>query len=173
MGLMKVGATLWRLSFWWLVFKKTCIYGVFIGVLNWRCCWFLSSCKLPWGNSFQKVSIYLQINILPFLQVRKVRLFQDEEIYSDLYLTVCEWPSDSSKVIVFGFKYVSLNEIWLESYMSGSTPEYPMLPWKHLLKAFWTILFYTLSYQLCSRHLLSACLMCSGWDVPWLDFVVL
>ncbi|XP_025905652.1 DDB1- and CUL4-associated factor 15, partial [Nothoprocta perdicaria] len=35
--------------------------------------------------------------------VRQVRLFQDEEIYSDLYLTVCEWPGDSSKVIVFGF----------------------------------------------------------------------
>lgn len=40
----------------------------------------------------------------PLPQVRQVRLFQDEEIYSDLYLTVCEWPSDSSKVIVFGFK---------------------------------------------------------------------
>lgn len=38
------------------------------------------------------------------VQVRQVRLFQDEEIYSDLYLTVCEWPSDASKVIVFGFK---------------------------------------------------------------------
>ena len=37
-------------------------------------------------------------------QVRQVRLFQDEQIYSDLYLTVCEWPSDSSKLIVFGFK---------------------------------------------------------------------
>ncbi|XP_063787187.1 DDB1- and CUL4-associated factor 15 [Pseudophryne corroboree] len=35
--------------------------------------------------------------------VRQIRLFQDEEIYSDLFLTVCEWPSDSSKVIVFGF----------------------------------------------------------------------
>ncbi|KAJ1160910.1 hypothetical protein NDU88_001400 [Pleurodeles waltl] len=35
--------------------------------------------------------------------VRQVRLFQDEEIYSDLYLTVCEWPNDSSKIIVFGF----------------------------------------------------------------------
>lgn len=40
----------------------------------------------------------------PAAQVRQVRLFQDEEIYSDLYLTVCEWPSDASKVIVFGFK---------------------------------------------------------------------
>ncbi|XP_068128266.1 DDB1- and CUL4-associated factor 15 [Hyperolius riggenbachi] len=35
--------------------------------------------------------------------IQQVRLFQDEEIYSDLFLTVCEWPSDSSKVIVFGF----------------------------------------------------------------------
>ncbi|NWI38563.1 DCA15 factor, partial [Picathartes gymnocephalus] len=39
--------------------------------------------------------------------VRQVRLFQDEEIYSDLYLTVCEWPGDSDKVIVFGFKWVA------------------------------------------------------------------
>lgn len=43
-------------------------------------------------------------SLYPLPQVRQVRLFQDEEIYSDLYLTVCEWPSDSSKVIVFGFK---------------------------------------------------------------------
>ncbi|NWY72180.1 DCA15 factor, partial [Erithacus rubecula] len=35
--------------------------------------------------------------------VRQVRLFQDEEIYSDLYLIVCEWPGDSDKLIVFGF----------------------------------------------------------------------
>ncbi|XP_014748705.1 PREDICTED: DDB1- and CUL4-associated factor 15 [Sturnus vulgaris] len=35
--------------------------------------------------------------------VRQVRLFQDEQIYSDLYLTLCEWPGDSDKVIVFGF----------------------------------------------------------------------
>ncbi|KAG5208666.1 DDB1- and CUL4-associated factor 15 [Ovis aries] len=41
--------------------------------------------------------------------VRQVRLFQDEEIYSDLYLTVCEWPSDASKVIVFGFNTRSAN----------------------------------------------------------------
>ncbi|XP_044538673.1 DDB1- and CUL4-associated factor 15-like isoform X2 [Gracilinanus agilis] len=34
--------------------------------------------------------------------VRQVRLFQEEEIYSDLYLTVCEWPSDSNKIIIFG-----------------------------------------------------------------------
>lgn len=52
--------------------------------------------------------ICVLISVFLFLQVRQVRLFQDEEIYSDLYLTVCEWPSDSSKVIVFGFKYASL-----------------------------------------------------------------
>ncbi|KAG9472469.1 hypothetical protein GDO78_019412 [Eleutherodactylus coqui] len=35
--------------------------------------------------------------------VQQVRLFKEEEIYSDLYLTICEWPGDSSKLIVFGF----------------------------------------------------------------------
>uniref|UniRef100_A0A8C5W820 DDB1 and CUL4 associated factor 15 n=1 Tax=Leptobrachium leishanense TaxID=445787 RepID=A0A8C5W820_9ANUR len=35
--------------------------------------------------------------------IRQVRLFPDEDIYNDLFLTVCEWPSDGSKVIVFGF----------------------------------------------------------------------
>ncbi|XP_031803553.1 DDB1- and CUL4-associated factor 15 isoform X2 [Sarcophilus harrisii] len=49
--------------------------------------------------------------------VRQVRLFQDEEIYSDLYLTVCEWPSDSSKVIVFGFNTRSANGILMNMMM--------------------------------------------------------
>uniref|UniRef100_A0A8D2L9R1 DDB1 and CUL4 associated factor 15 n=1 Tax=Varanus komodoensis TaxID=61221 RepID=A0A8D2L9R1_VARKO len=50
--------------------------------------------------------------------VRQVRLFQDEEIYSDLYLTVCEWPSDSSKVIVFGFNTRSANGLLMNMMMS-------------------------------------------------------
>ncbi|XP_054859727.1 DDB1- and CUL4-associated factor 15 [Eublepharis macularius] len=50
--------------------------------------------------------------------VRQVRLFQDEEIYSDLYLTVCEWPSDSSKVIVFGFNTRSSNGLLINMMMS-------------------------------------------------------
>ncbi|XP_001366489.2 DDB1- and CUL4-associated factor 15 isoform X2 [Monodelphis domestica] len=49
--------------------------------------------------------------------VRQVRLFQDEEIYSDLYLTVCEWPSDSSKVIVFGFNTRSANGLLMNMMM--------------------------------------------------------
>ncbi|XP_048198344.1 LOW QUALITY PROTEIN: DDB1- and CUL4-associated factor 15 [Perognathus longimembris pacificus] len=49
--------------------------------------------------------------------VRQVRLFQDEEIYSDLYLTVCEWPSDASKVIVFGFNTRSANGMLLNMMM--------------------------------------------------------
>ncbi|XP_038628735.1 DDB1- and CUL4-associated factor 15 isoform X2 [Tachyglossus aculeatus] len=49
--------------------------------------------------------------------VRQVRLFQDEEIYSDLYLTVCEWPSDSSKVIVFGFNTRSANNLLMNMMM--------------------------------------------------------
>ncbi|KAB1259215.1 DDB1- and CUL4-associated factor 15 [Camelus dromedarius] len=50
-------------------------------------------------------------------QVRQVRLFQDEEIYSDLYLTVCEWPSDASKVIVFGFNTRSANGMLMNMMM--------------------------------------------------------
>ncbi|XP_029413271.1 DDB1- and CUL4-associated factor 15 isoform X2 [Nannospalax galili] len=49
--------------------------------------------------------------------VRQVRLFQDEEIYSDLYLTVCEWPSDTSKVIVFGFNTRSANGMLMNMMM--------------------------------------------------------
>ncbi|KAL0611092.1 DDB1- and CUL4-associated factor 15 [Plecturocebus cupreus] len=50
--------------------------------------------------------------------VRQVRLFQDEEIYSDLFLTVCEWPSDASKVIVFGFNTRSANGTLMNMMMS-------------------------------------------------------
>ncbi|MBW00754.1 DDB1- and CUL4-associated factor 15, partial [Eschrichtius robustus] len=59
--------------------------------------------------------------------VRQVRLFQDEEIYSDLYLTVCEWPSDASKVIVFGFKLISEYVNLLEASPHGGflrTPQH-------------------------------------------------
>ncbi|KAM9242500.1 DDB1- and CUL4-associated factor 15 isoform 1-T1 [Dugong dugon] len=49
--------------------------------------------------------------------VRQVRLFQEEEIYSDLYLTVCEWPSDASKVIVFGFNTRSANGMLMNMMM--------------------------------------------------------
>ncbi|XP_064355480.1 DDB1- and CUL4-associated factor 15 isoform X2 [Dromaius novaehollandiae] len=54
---------------------------------------------------------------LPPALVRRVRLFQDEEIYSDLYLTVCEWPGDSSKVIVFGFNTRSANGLLVNMMM--------------------------------------------------------
>ncbi|XP_077462301.1 DDB1- and CUL4-associated factor 15 isoform X1 [Stigmatopora argus] len=36
-------------------------------------------------------------------QVQHVRLFAGEEIYNDLYLTVCGWPYDQSKIVIFGF----------------------------------------------------------------------
>eukprot|EP00079_Xenopus_tropicalis_P019357 XP_012808941.1 PREDICTED: DDB1- and CUL4-associated factor 15 [Xenopus tropicalis] len=55
-------------------------------------------------SSFSYHLYWWQFNVHSKLRlVRQVRLFQDEEIYSDLFLHVCEWPSDSSKVIVFGF----------------------------------------------------------------------
>lgn len=63
-------------------------------------CWVLPGRRSPSGVSVSPTPL----NPAHPMQVRQVRLFQDEEIYSDLYLTVCEWPSDASKVIVFGFK---------------------------------------------------------------------
>lgn len=37
-------------------------------------------------------------------KVHHVRLFAGEDIYSELYLTVCEWHNDHSKIVIFGFK---------------------------------------------------------------------
>ncbi|XP_069051729.1 DDB1- and CUL4-associated factor 15 isoform X1 [Lepisosteus oculatus] len=51
-------------------------------------------------------------------QVRQVRLFAGEEIYSDLYLTVCEWPSDRSKIVIFGFNTRSSSSVLMNLMMS-------------------------------------------------------
>ncbi|XP_018615111.2 DDB1- and CUL4-associated factor 15 isoform X1 [Scleropages formosus] len=51
-------------------------------------------------------------------QVHHVRLFAGEDIYSDLYLTVCEWPNDHSKVIVFGFNTRSSSSVLMNLVMS-------------------------------------------------------
>uniref|UniRef100_A0A3Q2W5H7 DDB1 and CUL4 associated factor 15 n=1 Tax=Haplochromis burtoni TaxID=8153 RepID=A0A3Q2W5H7_HAPBU len=50
-------------------------------------------------------------------QVHHVRLFAGEEIYSDLYLTVCEWPNDHSKIVIFGFTRSS-NSVLMNLMMS-------------------------------------------------------
>eukprot|EP00062_Callorhinchus_milii_P025501 gi/632986549/ref/XP_007910302.1/ PREDICTED: DDB1- and CUL4-associated factor 15 [Callorhinchus milii] len=51
-------------------------------------------------------------------QVRQIRLFKDQEVYSDLYLTVCEWPSDPTKLIVFGFNIRSVYDLLINMVMS-------------------------------------------------------
>ncbi|XP_042282637.1 DDB1- and CUL4-associated factor 15 [Thunnus maccoyii] len=51
-------------------------------------------------------------------QVHHVRLFAGEEIYSDLYLTVCEWPNDHSKIVIFGFNTRSSNSVLMNLMMS-------------------------------------------------------
>ncbi|XP_022109934.1 DDB1- and CUL4-associated factor 15-like [Acanthaster planci] len=38
----------------------------------------------------------------PMYKVSEVRLFNEEEIQQDLYIAVCSWPTDSSKVLVYG-----------------------------------------------------------------------
>ncbi|XP_067877355.1 DDB1- and CUL4-associated factor 15 isoform X2 [Heterodontus francisci] len=72
-------------------------------------------------------------------KVRQVHLFKDQEVYSDLYLTVCEWPSDPSKLIVFGFNIRSVNDLLINMVMSDendrdiyittvATPPYAFCP---------------------------------------------
>lgn len=51
-------------------------------------------------------------------QVHHVRLFAGEDIYSDLYLTVCEWPNDTSKIVIFGFNTRSSNSVLMNLMMS-------------------------------------------------------
>ncbi|KAL1004898.1 hypothetical protein UPYG_G00051950 [Umbra pygmaea] len=51
-------------------------------------------------------------------QVHRVRLFAGEDIYSDLYLTVCEWPNDHSKIVIFGFNTRSSSTVLMNLMMS-------------------------------------------------------
>ncbi|PWA16901.1 hypothetical protein CCH79_00012683, partial [Gambusia affinis] len=51
-------------------------------------------------------------------QVHHVRLFAGEEIYSDLYLTVCEWPNDHTKIVIFGFNTRSSSSVLMNLMMS-------------------------------------------------------
>ncbi|XP_030636523.1 DDB1- and CUL4-associated factor 15 [Chanos chanos] len=51
-------------------------------------------------------------------QVHHVRLFAGEDIYSDLYLTVCEWHNDSSKIVIFGFNTRSTSAALMNMMMS-------------------------------------------------------
>ncbi|KAJ8283447.1 hypothetical protein COCON_G00022970 [Conger conger] len=51
-------------------------------------------------------------------QVHHVRLFAGEDIYSDLYLTVCEWPNDHSKIVIFGFNTRSSSSVLMNLMMS-------------------------------------------------------
>lgn len=53
---------------------------------------------------YVRTDLFLRLMSSFSLQVHHVRLFAGEEIYSDLYLTVCEWPNDHSKIVIFGFK---------------------------------------------------------------------
>ncbi|XP_028827046.1 DDB1- and CUL4-associated factor 15 [Denticeps clupeoides] len=51
-------------------------------------------------------------------QVHHVRLFAGEDIYSELYLTVCEWHNDDSKIVIFGFNTRSSSSALMNMVMS-------------------------------------------------------
>ncbi|CAB1344324.1 unnamed protein product, partial [Coregonus sp. 'balchen'] len=56
-------------------------------------------------------------------QVHHVRLFTGEDIYSDLYLTVCEWPNDHSKIDEN--KRYQLRRLSLPTCLSAATNTLP------------------------------------------------
>ncbi|XP_029950734.1 DDB1- and CUL4-associated factor 15-like [Salarias fasciatus] len=80
---------------------------IFLGFT--KCGRYILSYTSDWGEdydfSFYTYHLYWwEFNLHSRLkQVQHVRLFAGEEIYSDLYLTVCEWPNDHSKIVIFGF----------------------------------------------------------------------
>lgn len=47
------------------------------------------------------------------LKVSEVKLFGEEELTVDLYISFCEWPSDHTKVLIFGHRYES-NQVCLQ-----------------------------------------------------------
>ncbi|XP_037107721.1 DDB1- and CUL4-associated factor 15 [Syngnathus acus] len=61
-------------------------------------------------------------------QVQYVRLFAGEEIYNDLYLTVCGWPNDQSKIVIFGFNSLLMNLMSAENYRDISMTIVSMPP---------------------------------------------
>ncbi len=47
--------------------------------------------------------MYIAFSFISFIQVGEVRLFGEEEIQRDLFLVVCEWPTDDTRVVIHGY----------------------------------------------------------------------
>ncbi|CAH1773548.1 unnamed protein product [Owenia fusiformis] len=39
----------------------------------------------------------------PLKQISEIRLFVEDDIQQDLYVAICEWPSDNSQLLVYGY----------------------------------------------------------------------
>lgn len=46
--------------------------------------------------------------VIVYLQVSEVRLFGEEDVTQDLFITFCQWQDDSSKVMVLGQRYYQI-----------------------------------------------------------------
>nr|XP_057921226.1 DDB1- and CUL4-associated factor 15 isoform X2 [Doryrhamphus excisus] len=93
---------------------------IFLGFT--KCGRYVLSYTRDWGedDDFSFYTYYLywwEFNLHSRLkQVQYVRLFAGEEIYNDLYLTVCGWPNDQSKIVIFGFNSLLMNLMSAENY---------------------------------------------------------
>ncbi|XP_054635209.1 DDB1- and CUL4-associated factor 15 isoform X2 [Dunckerocampus dactyliophorus] len=95
---------------------------IFLGFT--KCGRYVLSYTRDWGedDDFSFYTYYLywwEFNLHSRLkQVQYVRLFAGEEIYNDLYLTVCGWPNDQSKIVIFGFNSLLMAENYRDIYIT-------------------------------------------------------
>jgi hypothetical protein len=55
--------------------------------------------------------------VIVYLQVSEVRLFGEEDVTQDLFITFCQWQDDSSKVLVLGQRYYQIRMNMLYSIL--------------------------------------------------------
>lgn len=69
----------------------------------------------PVYTKIQSMNNVLNIRHL-LLKVSEVKLFGEEELTVDLYISFCEWPSDHTKVLIFGHRYDSKKKVHAVSF---------------------------------------------------------
>lgn len=69
----------------------------------------------PVYTKIQLMNNVLNIRHL-LLKVSEVKLFGEEELTVDLYISFCEWPSDHTKVLIFGHRYDSKKKVHAVSF---------------------------------------------------------
>ena len=51
--------------------------------------------------------LFCPICLTCLFQVAQVKLFGEEDIQQELFLSLCEWPTDDTRVLIHGYWYAS------------------------------------------------------------------